>query len=66
LHRAAQRLIELGGVSDVRILQGGRVVRELRAIASASMFSIHTRMPCPSRASAVAASAVPAYTLRRW
>jgi len=26
LHRAAQRLIDLGGVSDVRVLQGGRVV----------------------------------------
>src|SRR5713226_2200135 len=26
LHRAAQQLIDLGGVSDVRILQNGRVV----------------------------------------
>src|ERR1700692_223709 len=26
LHRAAQQLIDLGGVSDVRVLQGGRVV----------------------------------------
>jgi superfamily II DNA or RNA helicase len=26
LHRAAQQLINLGGVSDVRVLQGGRVV----------------------------------------
>src|SRR5260370_39008065 len=27
LHRAAQQLIGLGGVSDVRVLQGGSVVR---------------------------------------
>jgi hypothetical protein len=26
LHRAAQQLIDLGGVSDVRVLQNGRVV----------------------------------------
>src|ERR1700733_3579074 len=26
LHRAAQQLIDLDGVSDVRVLQGGRVV----------------------------------------
>src|ERR1700722_19219645 len=26
LHRAAQQLIDLGGVSEVRVLQGGRVV----------------------------------------
>ena len=26
LHRAAQQLIDVGGVSDVRVLQGGRVV----------------------------------------